>query len=63
MVNAYCVKCKEKNVTMNDPVIHQTPKGGYMAKGKHDACGTVMCAMMSEANAQGAISSGEAKKA
>ncbi|MFT7616323.1 MAG: hypothetical protein ACI8Y7_001154 [Candidatus Woesearchaeota archaeon] len=62
MVKAYCVKCKEKGVTMNDPVINQTAKGGYMAKGKHEKCGTVMCAMMSKDNAQKAMDSGEAKK-
>ncbi len=63
MVNAYCVRCKEKGVTMKDPVIGQTVKGGYMAKGVHEKCGTTMCAMMSKGNADAAISSGEAKKA
>ena len=63
MVQAYCVKCKEKGVTMDDPVIHTTAKGGFMAKGKHSKCGTTLCAMMSKANAEAAISSGEAKKA
>lgn len=62
MVNAYCVKCKEKGVTMKDPVIGQTSKGGYMAKGQHEKCGTTMCAMMSKVNAEAAIASGEAKK-
>jgi hypothetical protein len=62
MVNAYCVKCKEKGVSMKDPVIAQTAKGGYMAKGKHEKCGTVLCAMMSKENAEKAIKSGEAKR-
>jgi len=60
MVTAYCVKCKEKGVTMEDPVIHITEKGGHMAKGKHAKCGTTMCAMMSKANADAAIAAGEA---
>jgi len=34
-----------------------------MAKGKCGTCGTTMCAMMSEDNANKAISSGEATKA
>ncbi len=63
MVNAYCVKCKEKGVTMNDPVIHLTAKGGSMAKGQCPKCGTTMCAMMSKVNADAAVSTGEAKKA
>ncbi|MFH1649670.1 MAG: hypothetical protein ABIA93_03920 [Candidatus Woesearchaeota archaeon] len=62
MVKAYCVKCKEKGVTMTTPVIHKTERGGYMAKGKHAKCGTTLCAMMSEVKAKAAITSGEAKK-
>ena len=30
MVQAYCVKCKEKGVKMNDPGINKTAKGGFM---------------------------------
>lgn len=33
MVTGYCVKCKKKDVQMNAPAIHQTKKGGFMAKG------------------------------
>ncbi|MEK6926505.1 MAG: DUF5679 domain-containing protein [Nanoarchaeota archaeon] len=62
MVSAYCVKCKKKGQKMKDAVIGQTSKGGYMAKGKCPACGTVMCAMMSKDNAEKAIKVGEAKK-
>ncbi|MBN2567557.1 hypothetical protein JXB02_05750 [Candidatus Woesearchaeota archaeon] len=62
MVTAYCVKCKAKGVTMKDPVIHVTEKGGYMAKGVHEACGTTLCAMISKENAEAAIASGEARK-
>ena len=60
MVTGYCVKCKEKGVTLTDAVIHRTAKGGYMAKGKHAKCGTTVCAMMSKENAEAAIASGEA---
>lgn len=62
MVKAYCVKCKEKGVEMKNPEIHRTTKGGYMAKGIHEACGTTMCAIMSKVNAEAALASGEAKK-
>ena len=62
-VVGYCVKCKKKAVTLKDPAIHQTARGGYMAKGKHEVCGTTVCAMMSKDNAEKAIKSGEAKKA
>ena len=63
MVTGYCVKCKEKGVELTNAVINQTAKGGYMAKGKHEKCGTTVCAMMSKANAEAAIASGEAAKA
>ncbi len=62
MVEAYCVKCKKKGQKMKDAVMTQTAKGGFMAKGKCPDCGTVMCAMMSAANAEKAMKSGEAKK-
>ena len=62
MVNAYCVKCKEKGQEMKGPAINQTARGGYMAKGSCPDCGTTMCAMMSKDNAEKAIESGEAKK-
>lgn len=62
MVNGYCVKCKEKGVELSSPEIHLTKKGGYMAKGKHQKCGTTVCAMMSKANAEKAMADG-AKKA
>jgi len=62
MITAYCVKCKEKGVKMNDPKIHITAKGGFMAKGPCPKCGTIMCAMMSKEKAQAALDSGEATK-
>ncbi|MEX0920727.1 MAG: DUF5679 domain-containing protein [Candidatus Pacearchaeota archaeon] len=63
MVTGYCVKCKEKGVELKDAAIHQTARGGYMAKGKcANGCGTTVCAMMSKDNAEKAIQDG-AKKA
>ena len=63
MVKGYCVKCKEKGVELKDPAIHQTSRGGYMAKGKcGNDCGTTVCAMMSKDNAEKAMKDG-AKKA
>ena len=61
MVTGYCVKCKEKGVELSAPEIHQTKKGGFMAKGPHEVCGTTVCAMMSEANALKAIEDGATK--
>jgi hypothetical protein len=61
MVTAYCVKCKEKGKTMKNPVINQTAKGGFMAKGKCPDCDTTMCAMMSKVNAEKAIAEGAKK--
>lgn len=62
MITGYCVKCKEKNVPMKDPMIAMTSRGGFMAKGICTKCGTKMSAMMSKDNAEKAISSGDAKK-
>ncbi len=62
MVTGYCVKCKEKGRKMKDAAISQTARGGYMAKGKCEVCGTSMAAMMSKENAEKAIKEG-AKKA
>jgi rRNA maturation endonuclease Nob1 len=61
-MEAYCVKCKAKQ-EMADPVINQTAKGGFMAKGKCPVCGTTMCRIMSKDNAEKAIADGTAKKA
>jgi hypothetical protein len=62
MVTGYCVKCKEKGVELSAPEVTQTAKGGFMAKGKHEKCGTTVCAMMSKDNAEKAVEGG-AKKA
>ena len=61
MITGYCVKCKEKGVTLSNPAIHQTAKGGYMAKGACPTCGTTVCSIMSKDNAQKAIASGVTK--
>lgn len=63
VLQAYCVKCKEKGVTMKNPAIHTTAKGGFMAKGTCPKCSTVLCAMMSKDKANAAIASKEAVKA
>ncbi len=61
MVTGYCVKCKEKGVALSAPAIHKTGKGGFMAKGKHEKCGTTVCAMMSAVNAEKALADGASK--
>lgn len=61
MVTGYCVKCKEKGVELSAPAINQTKTGGFMAKGKHEKCGTTVCAMMSKDNAEQAIKDGATK--
>lgn len=58
MIAGYCVKCKEKGVTMTSPAIHRTKKGGYMAKGTCPKCSTTICAMMSKDKAEQAMASG-----
>lgn len=61
MVTGYCVKCKEKGVELSSPEVVQTAKGGFMAKGKHSACGTTVCAMMSKDTAEKAVADGATK--
>jgi hypothetical protein len=61
MVEAYCVKCKKKGQKMQNPVIKQTSRGGYMAQGKCPDCGTKMSAMMSKEKAEQAIKEGAKK--
>jgi hypothetical protein len=48
---------------MKDVSMTQTSRGGFMAKGKCESCGTTVCRICSKDNAEKAISSGEAKKA
>ncbi|AKM81278.1 MAG: hypothetical protein UT13_C0001G0317 [Candidatus Pacebacteria bacterium GW2011_GWF2_38_9] len=61
MITGYCVKCKEKGVELSAPEMHKTEKGGFMAKGKHEKCGTTVCAMMSKDNAEKALANGVKK--
>jgi len=60
MITAYSVKAKKK-VEMQDPAIHKTKKGGYMAKGTCPLTGITVCAMMSKDNAEKAIADGVTK--
>jgi hypothetical protein len=61
MVSGYCVKCKAKGREMKDPEIKQTARGGYMAQGNCEKCGTRMSAMLSKDNAEKAIKDGAKK--
>ncbi len=60
-VTGYCVKCKEKGVELKDPAIYQTAKGGFMAKGTHEKCGTKVAAIMSKEKAEKAVEDGVKK--
>jgi len=48
---------------MKDVQMTITSRGGFMAKGKCSTCGCGMCRIMSKADAEKAVESGEAKKA
>ena len=61
MLEGRCMKCK-KDRKMKDAVITQTARGGFMAKGKCESCGTTVCRMLSKDSAEKAMKSGEAKK-
>ena len=61
-IEGRCMKCKE-NKEMKDAQMTMTSRGGFMAKGKCSTCGCGMCRIMSKANAEAAVSAGEAKKA
>ena len=61
-IEGRCMKCK-KQQPMKDAAMHITSRGGYMAKGKCSVCGCGMCRIMSKADADKAVASGEAKKA
>ncbi len=61
MVTGYCVKCKEKGVELSAPEVVKTKTGGFMAKGKHEKCGTTVCAMISKENAEKAVKDGAKK--
>lgn len=61
MVAGYCVKCKAKGREMKSPVVVKTSRGGFMAQGNCEKCGTKMSAMMSEDNAKKAMQQGAKK--
>ncbi len=46
---------------MKAPEIVKTARGGFMGKGSCPDCGTKMCAMMSEDNAEKAMKAGAKK--
>ena len=49
MVTAYCVKCKKKDMEMQEPKEHIVESKGVkrrMMKGKCPDCGTTMCRIM-----------------
>lgn len=46
-MQAQCMKCKNKR-EMQNPGIHKTKRGGFMAKGKCAECGCGMCKIMSK---------------
>lgn len=60
MVQGRCMKCKAQ-VELQNPVVVQTARGGYMAKGKCAEHGITVCAMMSKDNAEKAIKEGAKK--
>tara|TARA_B100002003_G_scaffold129098_1_gene119345 strand:+ start:340 stop:528 length:189 start_codon:yes stop_codon:yes gene_type:complete len=57
-----CMKCGEQK-KMKDVSMTQTSRGGFMAKGKCESCGTTVCRICSKDNAEKAVSAGEASKA
>ncbi len=61
-MEARCMKCKAQK-EMSDVQMTMTARGGYMAKGKCEVCGCGMCKIMTKADAEKAVSDGQAKKA
>jgi len=57
-LSGYCVKCKEKGVSLANVKIHETKNGRYMAKGVHSNCGTTVCVIMNKDNAMNAVNGG-----
>jgi hypothetical protein len=62
MVTGYCLKCKKKDTEMKDARIEKTSRGGFIAKGQCNKCGTNMAGIKSKENAEKAVKEG-AKKA
>jgi len=67
-VTGFCMSCGKKDKEngkgkpMKDVKMTMTSRGGYMAKGKCQACGGGMCAIMSKVNAEKAVADGDAEK-
>jgi hypothetical protein len=61
-MDARCMKCKAQK-PMVGAEMNKTSRGGFMAKGKCKDCGCGMCKIMSQADAEKSMKSGEAKKA
>lgn len=61
MLQGRCMKCKEQK-DMKNAEMHKTARGGFMAKGKCADCGCGMCKILSQADAEKVVKSGEAKK-
>ncbi len=61
-IQARCMKCKDQK-DMKDAQMTKTARGGFMAKGKCAKCGCGMCKIMSQADAEKAVASGQVKKA
>ncbi len=61
-IEARCMKCKETK-TMVEAQMTKTARGGFMAKGKCESCGSGMCKIMSKDNAAKAVEAGEASQA
>ncbi len=61
MVEGRCMGCKTQ-MKMKDPVVSQTARGGYIAKGVCSKCGTKMAAMMSKEKAEAAVKEGAKKE-
>ncbi len=59
-LEAYCLKTKKKEI-MVDPIISQTSKGGYIAKGESKD-GHKMSLLMSKVNAEAAVAAGIKKE-
>lgn len=56
-MKGYCVKCKEKGVVIQEPVIFKSQRGTYMVKGTH-TCGTGVCCTLNKEKAKKAIEEG-----
>jgi hypothetical protein len=61
-IEGRCMRWKEQK-PMKNARMTITARGGMMAKGECSKCGCGMCRILSKADADKAVASGEAKKA